>query len=67
MDANEVHEENMVKNSSEKKLICYCFGYSALDIKDDFINNGRSLVMDRIMAAKKDGRCNCAKTNPKGG
>jgi hypothetical protein len=67
MDTYEVHEKNTVKSSSEKKLICYCFGYSALDIQDDFIKNGRSLIIDRIMAAKKDGLCNCAKINPKGG
>jgi hypothetical protein len=47
-------------------LICYCFGYSRQDIEDDFAKNGRSLIMEKIMAEKKAGACDCAKRNPKG-
>jgi hypothetical protein len=49
-----------------QNLVCYCFGYTAEDIKKDYIENGRSLIMDRIMDEKKKGKCNCASTNPKG-
>jgi hypothetical protein len=36
-----------------KDLVCYCFGYTAEDIQQDFIRNGRSLVMKKIQAAKR--------------
>lgn len=47
-------------------LICYCFEYTAEDIKKDFLKNGKSLIMDKIIIEKKAGGCNCAVKNPKG-
>ncbi len=47
-------------------LVCYCFEYSSEDIKRDYINNGRSLIMEKIMEEKKFGRCQCVTKNPKG-
>jgi hypothetical protein len=47
-------------------LICHCFGYSRRDIEDDLAKNGRSLIMQRIMAEKKAGACDCANRNSKG-
>jgi hypothetical protein len=46
--------------------VCYCFGYTAEDIRKDLEENGRSTIMEKIMAEKKLGRCNCANTNPAG-
>ena len=48
-------------------LICYCFGHTSADIKQDFLDNGRSLIMEKIIAEKKQGGCDCATRNPKGG
>jgi hypothetical protein len=43
------------------------FGYTAGQIREDARNNpGRSLILARILAEKKKGRCRCADTNPKG-
>jgi hypothetical protein len=47
-------------------LICYCFQYERDDIEQDFIRNGRSLIMEKIAAEKKAGGCDCANKNPKG-
>ena len=47
-------------------LICYCFKYSSEDIKQDFMVNGRSLILEKIMAEKKLGGCECATQNPSG-
>jgi len=47
-------------------LVCYCFAYSAGDIRQDVLKNGRSLIIERIMAEKRGGGCHCAETNPKG-
>lgn len=46
--------------------ICWCFGYTNEDIVRDVLQYGRSLIMERIMANKKDGKCDCAHKNPKG-
>ena len=45
--------------------ICYCFGYTMADIENDCKANGKSTIMARIMAEKKDGRCHCLEKNPK--
>ncbi|MFQ5485852.1 MAG: hypothetical protein ACE5DO_11050 [Desulfobacterales bacterium] len=47
-------------------LICYCFEYTRGDIEQDYINNGRSMIMEKIAAEKKIGGCDCAIRNPKG-
>ena len=47
-------------------LICYCFGHSRSDIEQDFIENGQSLIMEKITVEKKTGGCDCANKNPKG-
>ena len=49
-----------------RDLICYCFNYTAADIRNDFNENGQSTIMARIMNEKKKGTCNCESTNPKG-
>ena len=47
-------------------IICHCFGYTGEDIKKDVIEHGRSLIMEKIIAEKKTGGCDCANLNPKG-
>ena len=47
-------------------LVCYCFGYSREDIEQDVLNNGRSLIMEKIEAAKQYGGCQCTTKNPRG-
>ena len=49
-----------------KNLICYCFGYTSKDIQRDFIQNGKSLIMEKIISEKQLGGCDCATNNPKG-
>lgn len=50
----------------DQEKICYCFNYTAEDIRKDIQVNGRSTIMAHIMNEKKDGKCNCESTNPKG-
>ena len=47
-------------------LVCYCLEHTRNDIEQDFIDNGRSLIIEKIMAEKKFGRCQCVTKNPKG-
>ncbi|MCB2182673.1 MAG: hypothetical protein KQH63_11640 [Desulfobulbaceae bacterium] len=52
--------------NSSSSLICYCYNYSAEDILQDVREYGYSKIMEKIMASKKSGNCNCAKLNPSG-
>ncbi|MFA6011651.1 MAG: hypothetical protein WC799_16805 [Desulfobacteraceae bacterium] len=36
-----------------KDLICYCFGYTVLNIEQDIAENGRSTLMERIVEEKR--------------
>lgn len=47
--------------------VCYCFGYTAGDIRRDVREHGgRSLILERIVAAKARGGCQCATRHPEG-
>jgi hypothetical protein len=48
------------------KQICFCFGYSEADLEKDVREHRKSLIMEKIMAEKKDGGCQCETMNPKG-
>lgn len=48
------------------KLICYCFDYTDGDIERDVVAHGHSTIMERILAEKKSGGCQCSVKNPKG-
>ena len=48
------------------EMICYCFGYTDTDIRDDVLkHHGRSTILERITEGKKDGICQCEIKNPK--
>jgi hypothetical protein len=52
------------KGMTEK--ICYCFNYTDEDIVRDVRMHGKSLILEKIAAAKKEGGCRCSTENPKG-
>ncbi len=55
---------NLSGAQGNKQLICYCFGYTRHDLEQDFIKNGKSTIMENIMAEKRLGGCQCATQNP---
>jgi hypothetical protein len=56
-----------MKVKKESTMICYCFEYTELDIRNDvFKNNGPSPLLDRIKDVRKQGTCQCDVNNPKG-
>jgi hypothetical protein len=55
----------MEHNIRMPETICYCFSYSAKDIREDFSRNGHSTIIERIRNEKKAGACECAEKNPK--
>ncbi|MEO1784346.1 hypothetical protein V4762_04620 [Thermodesulfobium sp. 4217-1] len=49
------------------QTICYCFGFTDDEIKEDVIShNGVSKIQQFIVSKKKDGQCACHLNNPKG-
>jgi hypothetical protein len=64
--ADETTLSSQKEHHPVKQLVCYCFDYSAEDIRQDVIANGRSLIMEEIRIAKQFGGCQCAVKNPSG-
>lgn len=50
----------------DHELVCYCFQYTKKQIEQDYMEHGRSMILERIMVEKKTGGCDCAQKNPKG-
>lgn len=68
-DDSEMKSDELPKQqrkSDLNRLVCYCFGYTEEDIREDLHKNGRSLILERIAAEKKTGGCRCAELNPSG-
>ncbi|MFO7727957.1 MAG: hypothetical protein R6X11_06480 [Desulfonatronovibrio sp.] len=53
------------KGFKAKDLVCYCFGHTRKQIEEDLVNNGRSVILEKIANEKKSGGCDCAQKNPK--
>lgn len=47
-------------------LVCYCFEYSENDIRQDYLENGKSTILEKIQMEKRFGNCQCATKSPKG-
>jgi hypothetical protein len=56
----------MHKEHKMKELVCYCFEYTVDDIKNDYNENGKSLILEKIAEEKRGNGCDCANKNPKG-
>ncbi|MEN8233196.1 MAG: hypothetical protein ABFR35_11055 [Thermodesulfobacteriota bacterium] len=37
------------------KQVCFCFGYSEIDLEQDIISHGKSTIIEKIGAEKKAG------------
>ena len=49
-----------------EKLICFCFGYTADDIYQDFLKSGKSLSMEKIQMEKQFGIASVPKRTQRG-
>ncbi|MRR16806.1 MAG: BFD-like (2Fe-2S) protein [Deltaproteobacteria bacterium] len=50
----------------EDDWVCYCFRYTRRDIEQDFMKNGHSTILEKIIKEKSSGRCECGVKSPKG-
>ncbi len=48
------------------EMVCYCHHYTAADLEKDVLENGKSTIMERILAESKAGNCDCKTNNPEG-
>jgi hypothetical protein len=61
-----IKEKSIEGKSIMGDIICYCFEYSIDDIKQDYLEHGKSTIMEKIQREKKFGKCQCATKSPKG-
>jgi len=55
-----------VKGDDDRLPLCYCFGVTRRDIREEIERSGASSVPERIRAEVKAGRCACEVKNPTG-
>jgi len=56
-------EESVFK---ENDVVCHCFQYTRKQIENEYLESGRSKILEKITTEKKTGGCDCARKNPKG-
>ena len=54
------------KETADPIPICYCFGFTRQDIRDEIRSTGKSTVAERIKAEVEAGHCACEVKNPSG-
>lgn len=52
-------------DNAANEIICHCFQFTRGDIENDYIKNGRSVIMERINAELERGTCRCREKNPR--
>ena len=56
----------LVDEFKENDLVCYCFQFTRKQVEQDYMANGRSVILEKITTEKNAGGCDCARKNPKG-
>ncbi|MGB2887427.1 MAG: (2Fe-2S)-binding protein [Candidatus Acidiferrales bacterium] len=54
------------KETADPIPVCYCFGFTRKDIRDEIVETGDSTVAERITAEVRAGNCACEVKNPSG-
>lgn len=44
-----------INEFKDNDLVCYCFEYTREDIERDYLDNGRSLIIEKIAFEKRPG------------
>ncbi|MFH7321005.1 hypothetical protein ACHHRT_10410 [Desulfurivibrio sp. D14AmB] len=60
------HLAQKIGELKESDLVCYCAQFTRKQIEEDYVDNGRSTILEKIADEKKGGGCDCARKNPKG-
>jgi hypothetical protein len=55
-----------VKQTADPIPVCYCFGFTRRDIREEIAETGRSMIPEQIRAEVEAGNCACEVKNPSG-
>jgi len=55
-----------VKETEDPIPVCYCFGFTRKDIRDEIAETGRSTILARVKAEVQGDNCACEVKNPSG-
>ena len=55
-----------LKAKDDPVPLCYCFGLSEEDVREEIRTQGRTTILDRLKSLVKDGMCACEERNPSG-
>src|SRR6266851_5607263 len=55
-----------LKEREDPIPLCYCFGFSAADVRREIAETGSCTIPERITAGIRAGRCSCEVMNPSG-
>ena len=55
-----------VKEKTDPKPLCYCFGFDEADFRNEFVESGQTTIAMRIVKMVKAGMCACDTRNPSG-
>jgi hypothetical protein len=55
-----------MKETTDPIPVCYCFGFTHGDIRDEIAETGQSTIAQRIAVEVKAGNCACEVKNPSG-
>ena len=51
---------------ADNTLLCYCFGFTENDIRDQIAETGTTTIPDKILSLTREGLCSCTSLNPSG-
>jgi hypothetical protein len=63
---DEVRELVSAKTTSDRRPICYCFGFTEGDAREEITRDGTSKIPSQISQLIKAGMCACEVRNPAG-
>src|SRR5262249_26483561 len=55
-----------LKEKGDAIPLCYCFGFSKEDVREEIRTQGRTTIFHRIKSLVKNAMCACAERNPSG-
>lgn len=55
-----------LQTETHTDLLCYCFGFSESQMRDEVNSTGTTSIPARISSLIRQGLCNCEALNPKG-
>jgi Zinc binding domain len=55
-----------LKETEDPIPLCYCFGFTRAQVREEVALTGDTTIPARITQAVKDGACACERTNPSG-